>query len=80
MVHRVVSPLERPCLVPVERRHVVAGQGDRVAPPAGAVLLWRHWEEPDIEWRPRGHMTTGTSAAYDAHLRSILTRSGLSTK
>ena len=78
-IHRVVSPLERPCLVPAGRRFIVAGQGDRVAPPGGAVLLWRHWEEPDIEWRPRGHMTTATSADYDVHLASTLTRSGLFT-
>ena len=35
LVHGVVSPLARPCLVPKERRFIVAGQGDRVAPHRG---------------------------------------------
>ena len=54
LVHRVVSPVARPCLVPRDRRFVIAGQADRVASPSGAAELWRHWEEPSILWRPRG--------------------------
>jgi hypothetical protein len=77
LVHRVVSPLARPCRVPKERRFIIAGQGDRIAPPAGAVLLWHHWEEPSIYWRPRGHLTTARSADYDEHLAGILRTSGL---
>ena len=77
LVHQVVSPLARPCLVPHERRHIIAGVGDRVAPPPGALLLWRHWGEPDILWRPRGHLTTAHGAAYDAHVDGILRRSGV---
>lgn len=77
MVHRVVSPLAGPCLVPHERRHLVAGVADRIAPPAGVVELWRHWGEPSIEWRPRGHLTTWQSAAYRDHLAGILTTAGL---
>ena len=63
--------------MPHDRRFIVAGQGDRIAPPAGAAALWRHWEEPSILWRPRGHLTTPGSAAYDDHLTTILTTSGL---
>lgn len=77
LVHRVVSPLARPCLVPHEHRHIVAGVADRVAPPAGAAELWRHWGRPSIEWRPRGHMTTWRSAGYHAHLDAILAGAGL---
>ena len=72
LVHGVVSPLTRPCRVPKERRFIVAGQGDRIAVPAGATQLWRHWEEPSIKWRPRGHVTTAWSADYDNHLIEIL--------
>ena len=78
LLHRVVSPLVRPCLVPKERRFIVAGQGDRVASPAGAASLWRHWDEPEILWRPRGHLTTARSAVYDDYLASVLRSSGLS--
>ncbi len=77
MVHAVVSPLARPCLVPRDRRFIVAGQADRIAPPAGAAQLWRHWDEPSILWRPRGHVTTPRSTAYDDHLTAIITASGL---
>jgi dienelactone hydrolase len=76
-VHHVVSPVARPCLVPHGRRFIIAGQVDRVAPPPGAVALWRHWDEPAIDWRPRGHLTTPRSAAYDDRLTAILTTSGL---
>ena len=76
-VHRVVSPLARPCLVPHERRHIVAGKVDHIAPPAGAAELWRHWDRPSILWRDRGHVTTGRGAVYDAHLKDALTQHGL---
>ncbi len=78
-LHRIVSPLSLPCRVPKERRFIIAGQGDRIAVPPGAILLWRHWDEPEIEWRPRGHLTTAWSADYDDHLVGILRASGLAT-
>ena len=77
LVHSVVSPLTRPCQVPKDRRFIVAGQGDRIAVPAGATQLWRHWDEPAIKWRPRGHITTAWSADYDDHLVEVLRGSGL---
>jgi len=77
LVHRVVSPLAGPCLVPHRRRHIVAGQVDRIAPPRGAAQLWRHWGEPSIAWCPRGHVTAWRGAAYDDHIVSLLASSGL---
>jgi hypothetical protein len=79
LVHGVVSPLTRPCRVPHERRYIVAGQGDRIAVPAGATQLWRHWDEPSIKWRPRGHVTTAWSADYNDHLVEILRASDVAT-
>lgn len=76
-VHHVVSPLARPCLVAWDRRFIVAGQADRIAPPAGAAELWRHWDQPSIDWRPRGHLTLFRSASYDDHLDDILVSTGL---
>jgi len=76
-VHSVVSPLTRPCLVPRDRRFIIAGLGDRIAVPSGAAALWRHWDEPAIEWRPRGHLTTARSGHYDEHVFGILRASGL---
>jgi hypothetical protein len=80
IVHQPVSPLSGPCVVPRERRFIVAGQADRIASPAGAAQLWRHWDEPSILWRPRGHLTTGRSSTYDDHLSSILVTSGLTAE
>jgi len=77
LVLRVVSPLTRPCRVPKDRRFIVAGQGDRIAVPNGATQLWRHWDQPAIKWRPRGHITTAWSADYDDHLAEVLRTSGL---
>lgn len=77
LVHRVVSPLARPCLVPHQRRHIVAGQVDRIAPPRGAAQLWRHWGESSIAWCPRGHITAWHGTAYDDHIASFLSVSGL---
>jgi cephalosporin-C deacetylase-like acetyl esterase len=56
IVHRVVSPLAMPCRVPVERRFVFAGLGDRMAVPTQAQALWEHWEEPMIRWFPGNHV------------------------
>ncbi len=77
LVHSPIATLDRRCLVPHDRRYIVAGQADRIASPSGAAALWRHWDEPSILWRPRGHVTTGRSAVYDDHLTSVLTSSGL---
>lgn len=77
LVHRVVSPLAAPCLVPHQRRHIVAGQVDRIAPPQGAAQLWQHWGEPEIAWRPCGHVTTWRGADYDDHITSVLDSDGL---
>ena len=76
-LHRVVSPLAAPCLVPHAHRYLVAGQGDRIASPAGAAELWRHWDEPTILWRPRGHVTTWRSDAYHSAVGGYLVESGL---
>jgi hypothetical protein len=77
LVHRVVSPLAAPCRVPKDRRFIIAGQGDRVARPPGAVLLWRHWDQCAIRWRARGHLTTAVGADHDAHIAGILRTSDL---
>ncbi|MBX7433130.1 hypothetical protein JDV09_13570 [Mycobacterium sp. Y57] len=77
LVHQVVSPLARPCLVAHQQRHIVAGQVDRIAPPRGAAELWRHWDEPSIAWYPRGHVTAWRGSNYDNHIASVLTASGL---
>lgn len=56
VIHRVVSPLAMPSLVPVERRFIFAGLGDRMAIPAQTQALWQHWDHPTISWFPGNHV------------------------
>ncbi len=35
---------------------VIAGAGDRLAPPKHVRLLWGHWDRPRIHWFPGNHL------------------------
>ena len=50
------SPLNYPPLVPKERRLIIAGLGDRLAPPQQAEELWRHWDRCAFHWFPGNHV------------------------
>jgi pimeloyl-ACP methyl ester carboxylesterase len=52
----VHSPLTYRPLIPRERLMVIAGAGDRLAPPKHARLLWDHWDRPRIHWFPGNHL------------------------
>ncbi|MDH5171899.1 MAG: alpha/beta hydrolase, partial [Gammaproteobacteria bacterium] len=52
----VHSPLTYQPLIPKERLMVIAGAGDRLAPPKHARLLWDHWDRPRIHWFPGNHL------------------------
>ena len=52
----VHSPLTYQPLIPKERLMVIAGAGDRLAPPKHARLLWDHWERCRIHWFPGNHL------------------------
>lgn len=52
----VHSPLTYQPLIPKERLMVIAGAGDRLAPPKHARLLWDHWDRPAIHWFPGNHL------------------------
>ncbi|MCA1726307.1 MAG: alpha/beta hydrolase family protein [Actinobacteria bacterium] len=67
VVHRVISPLAAPPLLPPERLAIFAGLGDRMAPPSQATRLWEHWGQPRIAWYEGSHITflwSGTVAAF----------------
>ncbi|GAA5315694.1 MAG: prolyl oligopeptidase family serine peptidase [Candidatus Pelagadaptatus aseana] len=38
------------------RLMIIAGAGDRLAPPKHARLLWDHWDRPNIHWFPGNHL------------------------
>jgi pimeloyl-ACP methyl ester carboxylesterase len=52
----VTTPLTWPCAVPRERRLIIGGIGDRLAPPKHARLLWEHWERCRLHWFPGSHL------------------------
>ena len=35
---------------------IIAGLGDRLAPPQQAEMLWRHWDRCDFHWFPGNHV------------------------
>jgi esterase/lipase len=39
-----------------ERLMIIAGAGDRLAPPKHARLLWDHWDRPKNHWFPGNHL------------------------
>lgn len=50
------SPLNYPPLVPKDRRLIIAGLGDKLAPPQQAEILWRHWDRCAFHWFPGNHI------------------------
>lgn len=50
------SPLNYAPLVPKDRRLIIAGLGDRLAPPQQAELLWQHWDRCAFHWFPGNHV------------------------
>lgn len=49
-------PLTYKPRLPKERLMIIAGAGDRLAPPKHARLLWDHWDRPKIHWFPGNHL------------------------
>jgi pimeloyl-ACP methyl ester carboxylesterase len=53
---RYSSPLNYPPLVPKDRRLIITGLGDRLAPPEQAEMLWEHWDRCAFHWFPGNHI------------------------
>ncbi|WP_018178055.1 alpha/beta hydrolase family protein [Jongsikchunia kroppenstedtii] len=53
---RYSSPLTYPARVPHDRRFIVVGLGDRLAPPAQSEMLWQHWDHSQLHWFPGNHI------------------------
>jgi hypothetical protein len=77
LVHEVVHPVSpltfRPRLERA-RRYIYAGVGDRIVRPDQARALWRHWERPEIEWLPCGHVLASMKKDLRPFLRKIVAR------
>jgi len=50
------SPLNYSPLVPKDRRLIITGLGDRLAPPQQAQVLWEHWDRCAFHWFPGNHI------------------------
>ena len=61
---RVHSPLGYPAAVPLDRRLIVHGRGDRLSRPDQAEALQRHWDGAPIQWFDGNHLLHIGQATY----------------
>lgn len=61
---RVVSPLHHDPLLDRDRLFIIAGLGDRLAPPTHAERLWEHWDRPPVHAFPGNHVLHVSRGAY----------------
>lgn len=66
------SPLTWQPRVARERRMIIGGLGDRLAPPRQSRLLWDHWERCRIHWFPGSHVLHLDRGAYFREMREFL--------
>ncbi len=76
----VHSPLTYPPLIPKKRLMVIAGAGDRLAPPKHARLLWDHWDRPNIHWFPGNHILHLDQGKYLKEIATFLREIGFEQK
>jgi dipeptidyl aminopeptidase/acylaminoacyl peptidase len=72
----VHSPLTYQPLIPKERLMVIAGAGDRLAPPKHARLLWDHWDRPRVHWFPGNHVLHLDQGKYLKEIAAFLRKIG----
>lgn len=58
------SPLNYKPLVPKDRRLIITGLGDRLAPPSHAEALWKHWDHCALHWFPGNHVLHVSQPEY----------------
>jgi pimeloyl-ACP methyl ester carboxylesterase len=58
------SPLNYKPLVPRDRRLIITGLGDRLAPPEQAEMLWHHWDHCALHWFPGNHILHVSQPEY----------------
>ena len=76
-VHRVVSPLALRPKVPVDRRFIFAGVGDRMSTAGQARRLWEYWDRPRIAWYSGGHIGFFFAGTVQRFIAEALEKSGL---
>jgi pimeloyl-ACP methyl ester carboxylesterase len=68
----VHSPLTYAPVVPRERRMIIGGLGDRLAPPEQSERLWDHWDRPRIHWFVGNHVMHLSRGAYLREMRQFM--------
>jgi pimeloyl-ACP methyl ester carboxylesterase len=57
-------PLNYRPVIPKDRRMIITGLGDRMAPPDQAVMLWEHWDRCALHWFPGSHVAHVSQLDY----------------
>jgi dienelactone hydrolase len=65
-------PLNYQPLVPKDRRMIITGLGDRMAPPHQALMLWKHWDRCALRWFPGSHVLHVSQLDYLRAMTSFL--------
>jgi pimeloyl-ACP methyl ester carboxylesterase len=55
-----------------DRRMIITGLGDRMAPPDHAVKLWRHWDHCALHWFPGSHVMHVSQLDYLRRMTAFL--------
>ena len=66
------SPLNYAPLVPKDRRLIITGLGDRLAPPEQAEALWEHWDRCALHWFPGNHILHVSQPDYLRRMNRFL--------
>jgi pimeloyl-ACP methyl ester carboxylesterase len=66
------SPLNYQPLVAKDRRLIITGLGDRLAPPAQAEALWEHWDRCALHWFPGNHVLHVSQPDYLRRMNRFL--------
>jgi hypothetical protein len=68
------GPLNYRPLLSRDRRMIITGLGDRMAPPEHAVSLWEHWDRCALHWFPGSHVMHVSQLDYLRRMTPFLHR------
>jgi dienelactone hydrolase len=68
------GPLNYRPLLSSDRRMIITGLGDRMAPPEHAVSLWEHWDRCALHWFPGSHVMHVSQLDYLRRMTPFLHR------
>ncbi len=75
----VHSPLTYKPLIAPERRMIIGGLADRLAPPEQSRMLWEHWGHCRLHWFPGNHVLHFNRGAYLEEMLAFMRSVGFGT-